>query len=809
MMPGIDPPMDPSMSRLTGDPPGPLKSLALIIACTLAMIVNSSNNTSVAIALPTIGRDLHILDTRLQLLVSAYSLSSACLLVLLGRLADLYGRKLLFMVGSIWLFAFTIGCGFAPNELSLEILRGFQGVGVAATIPASLGILANAFPISSGRLRSIAFATFAAGAPIGAFFGTCLGAILTQLTKSTWRSTFFLSAGLTAFYVVIGWFAIDNDEPSTEKDKRVDWLGGLFITAGLTFIIFVLSDGEIAPQKWATPYIIACIVLGCFFTGIFLVWQWYLERVQNDPGAQYSLWTPPPLMKLSLWTRGNGRFSVIMLVALLTWCCFLGWNIWATIYYQNYLNLKPIPTMLRFIPMFITGVILNVVVVLTIHRVSVIYLLGLGTFVTGIAPIFLAVVIPSAPYWAFGFPSAVFAVFGADFVFAAGTIYVAKVVKPNEQSLSGALFQTMTQIGTSIGVSVTTIVFDRVLAQDARKLGVLIDDTTQNLAPKSAQLKAYQAAQFTAFAFGMIATVFVLLFFRGVGIIGENGGAHSVPPPPGDASDASDAPDARMFNADKHTSSRSSSPTVVQPADLEKTETNGPATCPSELDLGSITLPAERVNNIIYILSAWWILSTNLECLLPPRPQRPLIRLAHPLDIPNLLTHILPLQRHQPMMEHLHVRKRHKRRNTLVRDFRARRQPHQRPRPNKHRGGGVRPREDAASQTRAGVQWPHPRPRTAPTSAPSPYAPSRSPPPTSPTTPPQTRAPHPARALSSPDCTSPAPPHTSAHSSPHPPPQTPSTPSRAPPPTTHAGKTRTSTSSLAVSSPQHDPTGVP
>ncbi|KAF8331587.1 efflux transporter [Amanita rubescens] len=557
------------------------KSVALIISCSLAMIVNTSNTTSVSIALPTIGRELNISPPRLQWLVSAYALSSACLLVLCGRLADLYGRKLVFFAGSIWLFAFSLACGFAKDELTLDILRGFQGAGAAATIPASLGILANAFPISSGRMRSIAFATFAAGAPVGAFMGTCIGAVLTQLTKPTWRSTFYLSTGLTGLYLLIGFLVIDKDEPSMEKDKRVDWLGGALVTAGLVLIIFVLSDGEIAPNKWATSYIIACLILGCAFIGLFILWQWYLERMLDNPNAQYSKWTPPPLMKLSLWTRGNGRFSVIMIIALLTWCTFLGWNLWTTLYYQNYLNLKPIPTMLRFIPMFITGVLLNMIVVLTIHRVPVVWLLGIGTFVTGCAPIFFAVIIPSSPYWAFGFPSSICAVFGADFVFAAGTLYVAKIVKEDEQSLAGGMFQTMTQAGTALGVIVTTIIYNRVLSQDSRKLGVIVDANQDN-APRSAQLKAYQAAQWGAFCFAMIATVLVIIFFRRVGIIGVKGGAHGAPGP------------ATQHDDDKPTRS---SLTLAQAKDLEKMMNSPPSEYPSSdsTPTGSPAISTERL----------------------------------------------------------------------------------------------------------------------------------------------------------------------------------------------------------------------
>jgi hypothetical protein len=70
--------------------------------------------------------------------------------------------------------------------------------------------------------------------------------------RQTWRSTFFLSTGLTGLYLLIGLFVIDKDEPSMQKDPRVDWLGATLITVGLVLIIFVLSDGEIAPNKWAT-----------------------------------------------------------------------------------------------------------------------------------------------------------------------------------------------------------------------------------------------------------------------------------------------------------------------------------------------------------------------------------------------------------------------------------------------------------------------------------------------------------------------------------------------------------------------------
>ena len=165
-----------------------------------------------------------------------------------------------------------------------------------------------------------------------------------ETDRQHWRSTFYLSTGLTAACLILGLFSIDPDEPSTETDQRVDWLGALLITTGLVLIVFVLSDGEIV--GWKTPCtfipilsgylvliygcplpdIIALLVLGVVFIILFLFWQRYLERIQDDPDAIYSKWTPPPLMKLSIWSRAKGRFAVMMAITFLNWSGFLAFN---------------------------------------------------------------------------------------------------------------------------------------------------------------------------------------------------------------------------------------------------------------------------------------------------------------------------------------------------------------------------------------------------------------------------------------------------------------------------------------------------
>lgn len=270
-----------------------------------------------------------------------------------------------------------------------------------------------------------------------------------------------------------------------------------------------------------------------------------------------------------MWTHAHGRFAVMQIIACINWAAFSCWLVWVQLYYQTYLNLTPIHTMLRILPMFFSGVVANIIIALIIGRIGVVYIVGtlfaslahlipgvtvslpnlffsaVGTLLTGCANIYFAVIDPSATYWASGFPSACLVVLGADFTFASGTMFISKVSPPSEQSVAGALFQAMTQIGSAIGLSISTIVFNGVLRAQSNSLGVSLDQGSDD-APPAAQLKAYHAAMWTGFAFGILcgswipttdlgrfykqlmSNVFfsvsgtvLCVFLRGVGIVGS------------------------------------------------------------------------------------------------------------------------------------------------------------------------------------------------------------------------------------------------------------------------------------------------
>ena len=299
--------------------------------------------------------------------------------------------------------------------------------------------------------------------------------------------------------------------------------------------------------------IIALLIVGVLLLVLFVLWERHLEEVHEEGGPlSQRWWTPPPLMPVSIWLRANGKLAAMLGITFLEWCSFNVFTFWVQVrfpvsaeggvcvslpsihthsavfqlYYQDYLSLSPILTMVRLLPMSVTGVTCNVIIALVVGRVPLVYLvrtslspssrpspahlltpvlspplLVIGTLLTGASNLLFALINPSAPYWAFGFPAAIVTVFGADFVFATGTLFIARVCLPHEQSVGGALFQTLTQLGTAFGLAISTVVFNATLSSETTAAlgGGDVGDP-----PREAQLTAYKDTMWAGFAFGMV-----------------------------------------------------------------------------------------------------------------------------------------------------------------------------------------------------------------------------------------------------------------------------------------------------------------
>lgn len=157
--------------------------------------------------------------------------------------------------------------------------------------------------------------------------------------------------------------------------------------------------------------------------------------------------------------------------------------------------------MVRFLPMTVTGVILNVIIGLFVAHIPLVYLVVIGTGATAVAALLFAIIDETASYWAYNFPAAVLSVFGADFIFASGAIYVAKAALPGEQSVAGGLLQTLIQLGSAFGIAVSTIVHDAGVRRALKADGGHVENGDLGTAPHAAQLRGYRDGFWATFAF--------------------------------------------------------------------------------------------------------------------------------------------------------------------------------------------------------------------------------------------------------------------------------------------------------------------
>lgn len=315
-----------------------------------------------------------------------------------------------------------------------------------------------------------------------------------------------------------GWLTILPDR-GLDPDRRIDWIGAAIITIGLVLFQFSISDGESAPQGWKTPYIIALLILSVVFIAAFFFWEHYVETKT----------TRPPLMSLGLWTRSRGKLAATYVIGCITWIGFIPIFYNATLWYQQVQGTGVIGAMLRFLPCTVSGIICNIIVAKIIHIFNNQLLICIGVGATGLANVLLAICKPESIYWAEAFNAMWLGVLGADFLMAVGSIFVSTLALPEEQSVAGALFQTMVQLGGAVGLAFASVIATNLQAKHLEKGKSAFDSLVYGLHG------AFWFAAATCFTALIIAAVML----RGLGTYGSKSKPKSV----SGGSDTTAAPD--------------------------------------------------------------------------------------------------------------------------------------------------------------------------------------------------------------------------------------------------------------------------
>jgi len=213
------------------------KTKLALFALGLGVFVIANDFTALSVAIPQIERDLHTPLTDAQWVINGYALVFGVLIVTGGRLADLYGRRRIFFIGSAIFAVFSLIAGVMPNVTGLILCRGVMGIGGALMWPAILGMIYGLLPADKAGLAG---GLLLGVAGLGNAVGPLLGGVLTSALS--WRWIFFLNVPIAAFAVYVTWRHVEESRGDTAV-RGMDYRGIAVLTVGVVAILFALDEG--------------------------------------------------------------------------------------------------------------------------------------------------------------------------------------------------------------------------------------------------------------------------------------------------------------------------------------------------------------------------------------------------------------------------------------------------------------------------------------------------------------------------------------------------------------------------------------
>ena len=399
---------------------------ATLVAVVVTTFMLPLDYTVVAVALRDIQRDLQADFTDLQWTVNAYTLTFAAFLMTGGALADLFGRRRMFVIGTILFAAASLTCGLAQFPLMLNLSRGVQGIGAATMFSASLAILVQQF---QGAERARVFGIYGAVVGAGAALGPLIGGLI--INYFSWRWAFLVNVPVSASMVLLTlWKVSESKDPEA---KSVDWGGCLSFTLAVGLFIFALINGN--ERGWSS-----LIVLGSFVGSAALLAAFVWMELRRAH----------PMFDLTLFR--NRTFVGASLATIFLVTSFWGVFLYTPLYFQSVLGFTPLAAGLAVLPFAVPLSVMAPLGGWLSSRISPRVLLALGLLLVaaGFLWLWLAVDEPGA---------GIFAFLGGGIVSGTGCglingqiSNVAISVVPSERSgMASGINSTMRQVGVALG----------------------------------------------------------------------------------------------------------------------------------------------------------------------------------------------------------------------------------------------------------------------------------------------------------------------------------------------------------------------
>ena len=406
-------------------------ALALIVTAQFMVILDVA---IVNVALPSIKADLGFSQTSLQWVISAYAILFGGALLLGGRLADLLGRRRLFVAGLALFSASSLLCGLAWSEESLIAFRALQGLGGALLAPAALSLLMTTF--AEGRERNLALGIYGAASGSGAAAGVLLGGVLTSYLSWSWIFFINVPVGVAAMALAP---VLLRESRAEVAHRHFDFAGALSVTAGLMLLVYAMTRA--ASDGWSSGTTLALLAVSAALVLAFAV----IELRSRSPLL------PLRVFGLRTLSAANATMAIVGAVAFSEF--FL-----LTQYLQDVLHYSAVQSGAAFAAFALTVVVASNVAQAVVGRVGVRAALTAGLLVSASSVALLTRLPVEGHYFWDLFPAFVLGGAGMGFSFVPVAIASLTGVERADAGVASGLINTSRQIGGAVGVAAISAV---------------------------------------------------------------------------------------------------------------------------------------------------------------------------------------------------------------------------------------------------------------------------------------------------------------------------------------------------------------
>lgn len=443
--------------------PDPRRWITLSLVIMSAFIV-VLDNTVLNVAIPTILRDLHTNLAAVQWVISGYSLTFASLLIIGGRLGDLYGSRRMFIIGAA---IFGVGSFIASISTGIpEMIVGeaiIEGIGASLMLPATLSIISTTF---DGHERATAFAAWGAVIGAGAAFGPVLGGYLT--TYHSWRWAFRLNV-IVAPIVMLGVLLFMRQEAPARARSRLDVPGALFVAVGMFSLVFGITQSNtygwfrslhdfsvVGHVVWSKSHHLSIVPIAFVLAAVMLVAFVRLElRLERGTGQ--------PLFELGQFRNKSFRYGV--LVAFLLSMGQFGMMFVVPVFLQDAKHLSALDNGLWMCPMGVAMLVSAQLGGRLTRAIGTVALVRIGLLIDVVGIVGEAFLLrPTVTFWQL-LPIVVLYGFGSGFVSSQLTNVVLFAVDPEHAGAASGANSTARQTGSALGIAVIGAVFTAVIAR--------------------------------------------------------------------------------------------------------------------------------------------------------------------------------------------------------------------------------------------------------------------------------------------------------------------------------------------------------